>query len=80
MTSSTLPQNTSILKRRKVAAFADIIKIVTMFIKTIFKGSKKKFDRVIKVQFISMILQIAKLVLIIGEKMLMSAEFKEFVT
>ena len=79
MTSSTLPQNTSILKRRKVAAFADIIKIATMFIKTNFKGSKK-IDRVIKVQFISMFLQIAKLVLIIGEKMLMSAEFKESVT
>ena len=57
------------------------MKIVTMFIKTIFKGSKKKkIDRVIKVQFISMFLQIAKLVLIIGEKLLMSAEFKEFVT
>ena len=50
-----------------------------MFIKTNFKGSKK-IDTVIKVQFISMFLQIAKLVLIIGEKMLMSAEFKEFVT
>ena len=57
------------------------MKIVTMFIKTIFKGSKKKkIDRVIKLQFISMFLQIAKLVLIIGEKLLMSAEFKEFVT
>ena len=30
-----------ILRRPGVAAFADIIKIVTMFIKTIFKNSRK---------------------------------------
>ena len=34
-------QKTFILKRPGVAIFADIIKIVTMFIKTILKGSIK---------------------------------------
>ena len=35
-------QNTLILKRPRVAIFADIIKVVTIFTKTIFKDSKKK--------------------------------------
>ena len=38
----TLFQNTFILKRPTVAIFADIIKIVIVFITTIFKDSKKK--------------------------------------
>ena len=37
----TLFQNTFILKRPTVAIFADIIKIVIVFITTIFKDSKK---------------------------------------
>ena len=41
MTSRPLFQNTFILRRPRVAIFADIIKIVTMFIKTIFEDSKK---------------------------------------
>ena len=41
MTSGHLFQNTFILKRSRVAIFADIIKIVTMFIKKDFKDSKK---------------------------------------
>ena len=41
-TSKPLFQNTFSYKRRsRVATSADIIKIVTMFMKTIFKGSEK---------------------------------------
>ena len=39
--SKPLFQNTFILTRSRVVIFADIIKIVTSFIKTIFKDSKK---------------------------------------
>ena len=39
--SSPLFQSAFILRRPKLAAFDDIIEIVTMFIKTIFKDSKK---------------------------------------
>ena len=41
MTSQPLFQSTFILRRPEVAIFADIIKFVTMFIKTIFKDSRK---------------------------------------
>ena len=41
MTSKPLFQNTSILRRPREAIFADITKIVTMFIKTILNDSKK---------------------------------------
>ena len=41
MTSKPLLQNTYILRRPRVANFGHIIKIVTMFMKTIFKDSKK---------------------------------------
>ena len=41
MTSKYLFQNAFILRKPRVAIFADIIKIVTMFIATIFKDSKK---------------------------------------
>ena len=41
MTLKTLFQNTVILKKPRVAFFADIIEIVTMIIKKIFKHSKK---------------------------------------
>ena len=37
----TLFKITFISRRSRVTTFADIIKIITMFIKTIFKGSKK---------------------------------------
>ena len=39
--SSTLFQNTFILRKARVANFSDIINIATMFIKTTFKDSKK---------------------------------------
>ena len=41
MTSQASFQNTFILRRSRVAIFADIIKIVTMFIKTIFEDLKE---------------------------------------
>ena len=41
MTSQPLFQNTFNLRRPRVAIFAGIIKILTMFVKTIFKDSKK---------------------------------------
>ena len=37
MTSKPLLQNTNILRMLRVASFGDIIKIITIFIKTIFK-------------------------------------------
>ena len=40
MTSETFFQNTSILKRPRVAIFADIIKVVTYLLQ-LFKDSKK---------------------------------------
>ena len=44
MTSLTLFQNTIGLRRPGVAAFAGIIKIVTIFIKTTFKDSRKELE------------------------------------
>ena len=41
MTSKPFFLNTFILRRPRVIIFAGIIKIVTMFIKTAFKGSRK---------------------------------------
>ena len=41
MTPYSIFQNTLILRRPGIAIFADIIKIVTMFIKTIIKDWKK---------------------------------------
>ena len=54
-------QNTLILKRPRVAIFADIIKVVTIFTKTIFKDSKKKkLEIIIKIQSISVFLHVTK--------------------
>ena len=41
MTSKTFFQNRFILKRPSIATFADTIKIVIIFIKTILKESRK---------------------------------------
>ena len=62
MTSETL-QNTFILKRPRVVIFPDIIKVVTIFIKTIFKTKKKKLrelEVILKVQSISVFLHATK--------------------
>ena len=40
MASKSLTQNDFIIRGPRVAIFSDIIKIVTMFVKTIFKNSK----------------------------------------
>ena len=56
-------KNTFILKRPRVAIFADIIKVVTIFTKTIFKDSKKKkkeLEIIIKIQSISVFLHVTK--------------------
>ena len=55
--------NTSILRRPRVANFADIIKIIIIFIKTILKDSKKSQKNLklfTKMQSISVFLDIAK--------------------
>ena len=41
VTAEDLFQNTFIFRTLRVANFADIIKILTLFTKTTFKGSKK---------------------------------------
>ena len=48
----TLFRNTFTLRRLRVANFADIIKIATMFIKAIFKDSKKLKELEVKMQSI----------------------------
>ena len=56
-------QNTIILRRPRQAVFGDIVKIVTMFIKIIFKDSKKSLNDwklCIKVESMSAFLDIAK--------------------
>ena len=74
----TFFKNIFILRRPRVAIFVDNIKLLTMFIKTIFKDSKK-FKRIINyvskcnLYLYSLIQQNLS---ISGEKMLMSADLK----
>ena len=71
-----------ILIRRRVANFAGIIRIATMFIEKNFKGSNKVqriINYVLKMQPISVFLNITK-VPVFGAKMLISAERKECFT
>ena len=65
-----------------VATFADMIKIVIMFIKTIFKDSTKvkRIGNYVSKCSLYLYLLIQQNLLISGEKMLMSAEFTGFVT
>ena len=62
MVSQLLFQNTFILRRPRVANFADIIKMTTMFIETTFKDSKKlkALKIIIKIQAISVFLGVTK--------------------
>ena len=64
MTSLPLFQNIVILKRPRVAIFDDIIKIVNIFIKTIFKESKevKRISKklCIKMESTTVFLDVAK--------------------
>ena len=82
MTSQPFFQNTLILRRPGVAIFADIIKIVTMFIKTIIQDSRKVKRIINYVSKSSLYLYFLmwQNLLISGEKMLLPAELKGCVT
>ena len=82
MRSWPLFQNIFILRRPRVAFFADIFKIVTMFIKTIFKdsGKVKRIKNYLLKCNIYLYFLIYQNMLISGEKILMSAELKGCVT
>ena len=69
-------------RRPKVAIFADIMKTVTMFINNIFLNSKKvkRIRNYISKRSLYLHFLIEQSFLIFGEKILMSAEFKERVT
>ena len=78
----TFFQNTLILRRSGLAIFADIIKIVTMFIKAIIEDSKKVKRIINYVSKSSLYLYFLmwQNLLISGEKMLLPAELKGCVT
>ena len=69
-------------RRPKVAIFADIMKIVTMFINNIFLNSKKvkRIRNYISKRSLYLYFLIEQNFQIFGGKILMSAEFKECVT
>ena len=68
-------------RRPKVAIFADIMKIVTMFINNIFLNSKKvkRIRNYISKRSLYLYFLIEQNFQIFGGKILMSAEFKECV-
>ena len=82
MTSWSLFQNTVILKRPVVAIFADIIKVLTRFTKKISKDSRKvqRIRNYVSKCNLYLYLLIEQIMLISGEKMLMSAELRVCVT
>ena len=82
MTSSSLFQNIFILRRPRETFFAEIIKIVAIFIKTIFKDTRKVKTTTSYVSKCNLYLYflIWQNLLICGKKMLMSAELKRCVT
>ena len=67
------------LEKAGVANFADIIKIATMFIKSIFKDSKK-VTRIRNYILKGNLYLFLLFLLIVGDKMPMQAEFKGYVT
>ena len=79
---SPLFQNVFILRRAGVAIFADIVKILTMFIITIYKDSRSVTINRNYVSKYNLYLYflISQNLLISGEKMLISAELKVCVT
>ena len=85
MMSWSLLQNTFILRRPRVANFADIIKIIIIFIKTIFKDLKK-VNRITNcapkcnLYLYYLYFLIYKNLLISGEKTQMSEELNGCVT
>ena len=82
MTSQPLFQSTFILEKSGVVIFSDIIKLVTKFIKTIFKDSDtvKSIRNYISKRNLLLYFLTYQNLLIFGEKMLMSAEQKGYVT
>ena len=82
MTSSPLFQNAFILRRPRVTIFADIIKIVTIFIKAILKDLKKvkRIRNYVSKHNLYLYFLIEQNLLISGKEMLMSAELKGSVT
>ena len=78
----TFFQNIFILIRPEVAIFADIIKILTTFIKTILKDSRKvrRIVSYVSEWNLYLYLLIYQNLLISGKKMLMSAKLKRYVT
>ena len=82
MTSYILFKNTVILRRPWVAIFANIIKILTRFVKEIFKDSRK-VKRIRNYESkcnLYLYFLIQKNLLIYNEKTLMSAELRGCVT
>ena len=82
MTPESLFQNIVILRRPGVPIFADIIKIITRFIKTSFKDSRKakRIRNYVLKYNIYLYFLILQNLLISSEKMLMSAEVMVCVT
>ena len=82
MTLWTLFQNIVILRRPGETIFAGIIKIVTMFIKIIFKDSRKvkRIRNYVSKCNLYLYFLIQQNLLISGEKMLMLAELRGCVT
>ena len=75
-----MTSNTFISRRPRVAIFADIIKIVTMFIKTVLKDSKqvKRIRNYVPNWNLYLFFLKKQNLLISDEKMLMLAELREF--
>ena len=82
MTLQPLFQNSFILRRPGVAIFADIIKIITRFIKKIFKDSRKvkRIRNYVSKCNLYLYFLILQNLLISREKMLMSAILRGCVT
>ena len=58
----TLIQNTFKLKSTRVANFADLIKTITMFVNTTSEDANNLYKLCIKIQFMSVFLDITKFV------------------
>ena len=82
MTSLPLFQKHVILRRPEVTIFAEIIKNVTIFIRTILKYSRKvkRMRNYVSKRNLYLYFLIEQNLLISSEKMLMSAELKGCVT
>ena len=78
MTSSPLFQNIVILRRRGVAIFADIIKIITRFTKKIFRDSRKvqRIRSYVSKCNLYLYFLIWQNLLISGKKMLISGDLR----